>query len=218
MLGFLDRLLESIGLTTGHDPLKAQSSVAFTVAIVALAAKLSKADGVSSQVEADTFFKLYDVPAGEIANVRRLYDLAKQDASGFEHYADRIGRLFRGAPQLRIDVLEALFHIAAADGVLHRAEEAFLQAVASRLEISAGQYAATRSHFVADADDPYVVLGLSRHATNDEIKARWRKLAKETHPDTMIARGVPETLTAHATRKLQTINAAYERIARERGL
>ena len=221
--GAIDWLLENIGLTTGPaatgaaEP-DARSTVGFTIAIIALAAKLSKADGVSSPIEAATFFAIYQVPPAEKANVARLFEQASQDARGFEHYADQIARLFKDEPQLKLDVLEALFHIAAADGILHSGEDVFLKEVAARFGLSPEQYASTRSRFVVDANDPYTILGIYRRAGNDEIKAHYRQLVKDTHPDTMVARGVPAALTAHANRKLATINAAYECIARERGL
>lgn len=222
LLGGFDRLLENLGLTTGPDPQRpkpdARASVAFTIAIIALAAKLSKADGVSSPIEAETFYALYNVPAAETANVRHLFDLAKQDARGFEHYADQIARMFKAMPNLKLDVLEALFNIAAADGVLHSGEETFLKAVAERFGLTPAQYASMRAQFVADADDPYLILGIDRRASLDEIKARYRQLLKDTHPDTMVARGVPAEMTGFATRKAATITDAYGRIAKERGL
>lgn len=217
-----DRLLENLGLTTGRDDDRsgpdARTPVAFTMAIIALAAKLSKADGVSSPIEADMFYSIYKVPAGEMANVRYLFDLAKQDARGFEYYADQIARLFRDSPQLKSDVLEALFNIAAADGVLHGGEDTFLKAVSVRFGLVNEQYMSVRAQFVVDNHDPFVVLGLRREAGNDEIKARYRQLVKDTHPDTMVARGVPPEMTGHATRRLATITDAYRRIAKERGL
>lgn len=215
--GVVERMVELAGATSGTTA-DGRTRVAFTVAIIGLAAKLSKSDGVASAIEADTFFKVYPVPPGETVNVRRLFDLAKQDVAGFEHYAKQIAKLFRDAPQLKVDVLESLFHVAAADGILHGAEDRYLRIVAARFGLSDEQYASTRSQFIADASDPYVILGIRRSASNDEIKAHYRRLVKETHPDTMVQRGVPPELTAHANRKLAMLNAAYDQIARERGL
>lgn len=212
------RLLEILGLAAMGGGPGARASVGFTIAIIGLAAKLSKADGVSVPIEAETFFALYPVPPGERDNVRRLFDLARQDTLGFEHYADQIARRFHSEPQLRSDVLDVLFHIAAADGILHAAEDAFLREVARRFGLNEEEYLLTRARFVADADDPYVILGISRDASDSAVKSHYRRLAKETHPDLLVARGVPPELTAHAERKLARITAAYERISRERGL
>ena len=94
------------------------SGVAFTMAVVSLCAKMAKADGVAVPVEADAFERHFRVPPEEMRNVRRLFDLAKQDVAGFQAYAEQIARLLADAPKLLSDVLECLFQIAVADGVL----------------------------------------------------------------------------------------------------
>ena len=54
-------------------------------------------------------------------------------------------------------------------------------------------------------DDPYKVLGVSRDASDDEIKQAYRRLAKQYHPDRNPG-------DAEAAKKMQQINAAYEQI------
>ena len=53
--------------------------------------------------------------------------------------------------------------------------------------------------------DPYEVLGVSRDASEEEIKAAYRRLAKKYHPDLN-----PDD--AHATEKMNEVNAAYDAI------
>lgn len=195
-----------------------QSSAKFTMAIVALAAKLSKADGVSMRIEAEAFERMYRVPDEELSNVKHLFDLAKQDVAGFESYALQIADMLRDEPSLKREVLEGLFYIASADGIIHEAEEAYLRRVAELFGIGADDFRRTRALFVRDEEDPYVLLGLPHDAAPDDIKAHYRKLVREHHPDTAIANGVPKEFVEQATRKLAAINAAYEIIARERGL
>ena len=50
------------------------------------------------------------------------------------------------------------------------------------------------------------------------LKAQWRQLVAEIHPDRAVARGLPPEAIAIATRRLAAVNAAWDRIARERGL
>ena len=194
-----------------------QSRVAFTIALVTLAAKMSKADGVSSDVEAEVFERLFDVPEDERPHLKRVFDLASQDVSGFEIYAGRMARLLADEPELKISVLECLFHIASADGVLHPGEDQFVARVAEIFGVSEANYNTVRRAFVHDPDNPYDVLGISSTASDQEIKLHYRRLVREHHPDALVAKGVPSEFLAASGRRLAAINSAYERILAERG-
>ena len=54
-------------------------------------------------------------------------------------------------------------------------------------------------------DDPYQILGVSRDASDEEIKQAYRRLAKKYHPDLNPG-------DAEAAKKMQQVNAAYEKI------
>ena len=196
----------------GGDP-----GVAFTIAMIALAAKMAKADGVVTDEEVAAFDRIFRVPPDERASVRRFFDLARQDTAGYETYAGRIANLYADKPAVLEDILDGLFEIAKADGVLHPGEDAFLERVADIFGFSPGEYRRIRaSHFAPDAADPYVVLGVAYDAGDDEIKHSYRRLVRENHPDSLIARGVPEEFVRLATDKLAAINGAYEKILAER--
>src|SRR3712207_2201625 len=66
---------------------------AFAIAMIALFAKMAKADGVVTRSEVDAFCRFFTIPRGEEANVSRVYNLAKQDVAGFEAYARDAARL-----------------------------------------------------------------------------------------------------------------------------
>jgi DnaJ like chaperone protein len=97
-----------------------------------------------------------------------------------------------------------------------------LHTVATTFGLSATDYRMARAQFAVDADnladDPYVVLGLQPDVTTPALRARHKQLVRENHPDLAIARGVPAEFIDLATRKLATINAAYDTIAAERGI
>ncbi len=209
----LDQMWGALGIE--RSP--ARSRVAFTIAVVTLAAKMSKADGVSLDVEAEAFDQIYVVPESERGNVKRLFNLAAQDVAGYQSYARQIAGHLNNEPELKISVLECLFHIACADGVLHPAEDEFLADVADIFEISQTDFKAIRRAFVHDPDSPYEILGVAANASDDDIKARYRQLVKCHHPDMLASKGVPPEFLRTAERRLAAITAAYEAVQTERG-
>ncbi len=211
----LDYIKETFGFEGAQAP--AESRVAFTIAVVALAAKMSKADGVSLPIEAEAFKRQFKVPDSECAHVRKLYQLASQDVAGYEIYAAQIARILDGQPDIKISVLECLFHVASADGILHPDEDRYLANVAQIFGLSRGEFLCVRRGFVVDADSPYEILHVSPLASDKEIKARYRELVKGHHPDALVSKGVPAELLAGAQRRLAAITAAYEQILEERG-
>ena len=63
--------------------------------------------------------------------------------------------------------------------------------------------------------DPYEILGLSKDATFNEIKKKYRELVKKYHPDILMGKGADEEIVQEGTKKLQEINEAYK-ILKER--
>ncbi|MGH6959955.1 MAG: TerB family tellurite resistance protein, partial [Dongiaceae bacterium] len=179
----------------------------------------AKADGVVSRSEIDVFKQVFRIPADEMRNVGRIFDQARRDTLGFEAYARQIAAMFQRQPTVLEELLDGLFHIAKADGSVHAAELDYLRQVAQIFGLGEPTFERIRTaHLGPDKADPYAILGMARSATDAEIKAAWRKLARDNHPDKLIAKGVPAEFIEIATEKLATINAAYDKIGRERGL
>ncbi len=196
-------------------------SIAFTVGVIVLGAKMAKADGVVHRVEIDAFRQVFHVPPEELKNVGRLYDVAKRDSAGFETYAKQLARMFQDRRPVLEDLLGGLFHIATADHVIHAAELEFLRAVAGIFGFTDEEFEQVRRiHGGVNAgagdplDDPYAVLGVAPSAGMDEIKATYRRLVRENHPDRVIAQGLPQEFIDIAQEKMAAINAAYEKIER----
>ena len=61
--------------------------------------------------------------------------------------------------------------------------------------------------------DPYLTLGVSRDATDEEIKNAYRNMARKYHPDNY---SDDNPLKELAKEKMQAVNAAYDEIQRER--
>jgi DnaJ like chaperone protein len=213
-------LLDQLGRTFGvnrpdGEPLK---DIGFTIAVIALSAKMARADGVVSPLELKAFADVFRYSPEEARNVERVFDMAKQDTAGYEAYADQIAELLKDDRKLLQHVLEGLMHVGTADGVLHPQEDAFLKSVATRFGFSDSEYRFFRARFVVDNVNPYDALRLTPEASDAEVKAQYRKLVRDNHPDRLMANGVPAEFIELATRKLAAINDAYKTIARERGL
>ena len=84
----------------------AQHQVAFTIGVIALGAKMAKADGIVTRDEVIAFKEVFKVPEGEMENVSRVFNLAKQDVVGYEAYANQLASLLKGNHKLLEDVLE----------------------------------------------------------------------------------------------------------------
>jgi DnaJ like chaperone protein len=196
-----------------------ERSIAFTIGVIALGAKMAKADGLVTLDEIAAFKQVFHVPEAELAGVARIFNLAKQDIAGYEYYARHLARLFKTRPQVLEDVLDSLFHIAKADSAIHAGELAFLEGVASHFGFDARQFARIKArHVESGHPDDYIILGLSPDAADNDIRTEYRKLVREHHPDRHIAAGMPLEIIDVATERLARINAAYDAIARERGL
>ena len=191
---------------------------AFTIALIALAAKMAVADGVVTASEERAFNATVEIAAGHEDQVARVFNLAKGDVAGFDSYARKITRFFSDSPETLEHVLDSLFFIATADGLVHEAELDYLKSVSDifgfddvRFEQMASQHVQLEAGV-----DPYAVLGLAHTATPEEIRRVYRSLVGEHHPDRLIARGVPEDLIDVATTRMKAINLAYQALTKPR--
>lgn len=191
-----------------------ERSVAFTIAVIALGAKMAKADGLVTRDEVTAFREVFHIAPQDEAGAARVFDLARQDAAGFEDYAQRIRNLFSEDHACFCDLMEGLFHIAMADGEFHPNEDLFLDRVAEIFGMDPARYQAIRTRFVPGAEpDPYTILGIDPSASKEEARKAWRQLVRDTHPDAMIARGLPEEAVKIAEKKMIDVNRAWELIS-----
>lgn len=209
------------GLAAVFDKLRSapEHSVGFTIAVVALGAKMAKADGLVTRDEVAAFREIFVIPPEDEKNAARVFNLARQDVAGFEDYARRIASMFNHADHLHhadatlYDLIEGLFYIAVADGNYHELEDTYLARVADIFGLSDRDFKGLRARFVTDAEpDPFDVLGVEPGTPTDEVRAAWRQMVRDSHPDRMMARGVPEEAIRMAEKRLIAINRAWEKI------
>ncbi|MEL6957596.1 MAG: molecular chaperone DjiA [Pseudomonadota bacterium] len=208
---------ESLSDVFGKLRTPPERTVAFAIAVIALGAKMAKADGQVTKDEVAAFREVFFIPTSEERNAGKLFNLARKDVAGFEEYARKIKAMYRDDEEAPLcELMEGLFHIALADGVYHPNEDAFLQRVADIFGMDDARFKRIRAQFVPDATrDPYDVLGVTPQTPVKEIRQAWRQLVKDTHPDRLTAKGVPEEAVKMAEKRMIAINRAWDEIQGE---
>ena len=214
----ISSLAKGEGLSAVFEKLRTppERSVAFTIAVIALGAKMAKADGLVTRDEVTAFREVFHIPPEAEKEAARVFNLARQDVAGFEDYATRIAIMFGEDGRVLCDLMEGLFHIAIADGDYHPAEDEFLSRVAHIFGLKDRQFRTLRARFVPDAKpDPYDLLGVTPETPIEDIRKAWRAQVRENHPDRLVARGVPEEAVKLAESRLMAVNRAWEEISKE---
>lgn len=202
------------GLLGRHDQV-------FAIGITVLAAKLAKCDGPVNRAEIDAFKRQFQIEEAALPAVGRMFDQAREDASGYESFARQLAESFADNRLLLEQILSALHVIARADQPINQAESDMLANIAAIFGLDStarSRAGGNGSRFAGTSENPYQVLGLARNASNEALRARWKQLMRENHPDQLAARGVPEEFIRRATERVARVNAAYDQIKRERGL
>lgn len=191
------------------------SQVDFSIALIALSAKLAKADGQVTRCEVTVFREIMEIPPEEEVRVGRIYNLCRQETTGFETYASRIHRIIREHPDealIRDTLLDGLFHIAMADGEYHPNEDRFLRITADRLGLDDPAFEMIRRRHVPEAWDPHAVLGVAHDADPKQIRAARNALIRTHHPDRLVSAGLPREMLRIAEDRVRKINQAHDEI------
>ena len=217
-----------LGAVAGHavekrlEPANSNSQatkrVAFTVAVIALSAKMAKADGIVSRDEIAAFRERVHIPPSEVKQVGKFWDLARQTPAGYEDYAKQVAHLFPEKSPILEQLLDLLFHIAKSDGDITAPEQNYLHRVAGIFGFNDGDFNRLLAINCNSGPSAYEILGVSADCENQTLTQRWKELVRTHHPDTLIANGMPEEFVAAANSRLARINAAYDALAQKRGL
>lgn len=165
------RISDALSALTSGEPLSEifdrlrtppERSVAFTIAVIALSAKMAKADGQVTRDEVTAMREVFQIAREDEAGAARVFNLARRDVAGFEDYALRIRRMFENSDACLCDLMEGLFHIAMADGTYHPAENDFLAQVAEIFGLEEHDFRALRAgSFLMQRLIPTLFLGLA---------------------------------------------------------
>ena len=179
---------------------------------------MAKADGIVTRDEIAAFRARVHIPPSEVKQVGRFWDLARQTPDGFEDYAKQVARLFVPRAPVLEQLLDLLFHIAKSDGDITGPELSYLATVAGIFGFDEADFDRLLALHQSNGPSPYEILGVTSDIDDQALRQHWKHLARTHHPDTLTADGMPEEFIAAANDRLAKINAAYDAIARQRGL
>ena len=194
-----------------------EKTVGFTIAVIALSAKMAKADGMVTNEEIKAFKQVFYIPKNEEKNASMVFNLARKDVAGFEIYASKVNKMLHSNTKVLEELLEGLLHIATSDGKYHPAENQFIETVAKIFKINQNKLIMIKSRYLPnEVVNPFLVLGVNPNLDISMIKKKWKKLVRECHPDKYLAKGLPLEATVLANNRLLKINEAWEIIKTNR--
>ncbi len=202
--------------------------------LVALMAKVAKADGRVSELEAEllgnTFTQLSSVFQNQVDVREKLKNIYKSELTTFENtleLAREYYKLTKRDYQKILKTLEYLLNIAFIDNEFTDEEYMICEDIAQALEIKRADFDAMVAKFrafyaneynkqVDTLENAYKILGASKEDDMATIKSKYKKLVRENHPDLLMGKGASKSIIEEATKKLQEINEAYEIIKKSR--
>ena len=196
-----------------------QKEQIFATSVIAMSAKLAKADGKISKSEILAFKKIFQFPAEDEKAISDIFNSAKENIDDYKDIAEQVYKVFKSDRELLFELLNSLFSIAYADGELHPKEKLMLFEISKVFKISDNEFESLNNIFEAKAstdnssiDRSYKILGLSKNINFEQVSNQYRKLVKEYHPDRLQGMGLPKEFIELANQKLKTINKAYNEI------
>jgi DnaJ like chaperone protein len=206
---------ENTRLSSGEE-----SQFTFFIAAFSMLAKLAKADGHISKEEVNSIedFMVNDLNLN--LESRRLamniFHAATSSQETFHDFAKQFYMQFSKQPQLLELMIDILFRVSVADGVLSESEEQLIHSAARTFNFNDAEYSKLKSRYVKNFEKYYAILGCNKNNSDAQIKSQYRKLVSEYHPDKIASKGLPEEFTKFANDKFREIQEAYEIIKKEK--
>ena len=215
---------------------KKQANVDEAKFLVSLLAKVAKSDGRVSELEARLITQVLDDLSQKVSGVREylkeVYNSQKENVDNAYETARNYKRAFNLNYDTCVARLTFFLNLAYIDGEFNKSEQDVIRNIAYGFGIDKETLdeiiykfdSFYGSRFGADRDemsqenDAFEVLGLSKNASLDEIKARYKELVRQYHPDILMGRGESKEVIERSTKKLQEINEAYGRLKEKFGV
>jgi len=196
-----------------------QAQAAYFISMFSILGKLAKADGDVNREEravVEGFISTLRIPEEERQFARRIFNEAKDSPYSIADFAEQLYIMNSRQPTILLSFMDLLFKMASADGRLHQSEETALLMIRDIFRISEQHFNNIKACYQKDTDKYYKILNCTPANSDQEIKASYKKLVKDFHPDTVVSKGLPEEFIQFATGRFQEIQEAYEKIRKER--
>ena len=189
----------------------------FEISLLFLAAVVIKADGKILQKELD-YVRSYFVQMYGKDRANNAFKLFKGIINDSSLSTQEVCTQIKNNMSLesRTQLIHFLFAIAKSDGHVADIEVQTIQSIANYLYINQASFDSIKAMFYDNSESAYLILEVTKLATNDEVKKAYRRLVKEHHPDKLAYLG--EEHLKGAQEKFQKIQEAYETIKKERGI
>ena len=199
---------------TSYSPSEQRNS--FLVSLLVLSAAVIKADGKTLQSELDYVKDFVRRNFGDAAvpeAMRMLEEFTRQDVNIYS-VGPQIARFMNYSQRLQL--FHYLVQLAMADGQFDKKEKSVLEAIGATIGLGGADINSVIAMFYKETSSAYTVLEVSPSATDDEVRAAYRKMAMKNHPDKVATLG-PDVQKA-AAEKFRQVQEAYEAIKKERGM
>ena len=218
---------------------KKQANVNEAKFLVSLLAKVAKSDGRVSELEARLITQVLDDLSQKVSGVsgvreylKEVYNSQKENVDNAYETARNYKRAFNLNYDTCVARLTFFLNLAYIDGEFNKSEQDVIRNIAYGFGIDketldeiiykfdsfyGSRFGADRDE-VSRENDAFEVLGLSKNASLDEIKARYKELVRQYHPDILMGRGESKEVIERSTKKLQEINEAYGRLKEKFGV
>jgi len=212
---------EDDNLTDISAPMKRaeQSQAAYFVSMFSILGKLAKVDGKVTTAEIqfiEEFLGGLNIPEQEKQFAKQIFSEAKRSPYSIDDFARQMYQINMRQPTILLSFMDLLFKLVAADGNPNPAEEAALIRIKEIFRIDDQQFNNLKEIYFKDVNRYYKMLNCGPESSNEEIKANYKKLVKDFHPDTIVSKGLPEEFVQFATKRFQEIQEAYEKVKQER--
>lgn len=218
---------------------KKQANVDEAKFLVSLLAKVAKSDGRVSELEARLITQVLDDLSQKVSGVsgvreylKEVYNSQKENVDNAYETARNYKRAFNLNYDTCVARLTFFLNLAYIDGEFNKSEQDVVRNIAYGFGIDketldeiifkfdsfyGSRFGADRDE-ISQENDAFEVLGLSKNASLEEVKARYKELVRQYHPDILMGRGESKEVIERSTKKLQEINEAYGRLKEKFGV